>query len=107
MGLKAPPDLWFVFCCRGLGASEELAARLWDHVRNREAVRWQLNVLRSRAGSLRGATARTHRLGKVLTPAILMAACVSLEPEGQLRSPEIRQVEASILRLTQQGDWLW
>ena len=101
-----PPELWYVFC-RGLGASQGLATRLWDHVRNQAAIRWQLDVLRSRAGSLRGAEVRTKRFGKVLTPAILMAACVSLEPEGQLRSAEIRLVESNILRLTHQGDWRW
>jgi hypothetical protein len=101
-----PPELWFLFC-RGLGASEELAARLWGHVRNRDAIKWQLDVLRTRAGSLRGATARTQRLGKVLTPAILMAASVALEPEGRLRSPEILQFESNVLRLTQGGSWRW
>jgi len=63
--------------------------------------------LRTRAGSLRGATVRTQRFSKVLTPAVLMAASVALEPEGRPRSREIRQFESNILRLTNQGDWRW
>ena len=106
MELERIPVLWWTFC-RGLQASDELAARLWDHLPDRDKVRWELSVLARRAGSLRGATVRAKRLGKVLTPAALMGACVSLEPEGQARSPGIRLVETNILRLTQQGEWIW
>jgi hypothetical protein len=106
MELEGVPELWLTFC-RGLQASDELATKLWGHVQNRDQVKWQLNVLRTRAGSLRGATVRTQRFAKVLKPATLMAACVALEPEGRPRSREIRRFESNILRLTHQGEWRW
>jgi len=106
MEVARVPELWLVFC-RGLQASDELARQLWPHLQNRDAIKWQLDVLARRAGSLRAATTRTRRLGRILTPAALMAACVSLEPEGRARSPGIRLVETNILRLTHQGEWIW
>jgi hypothetical protein len=106
MELETVPALWFTFLA-GLGASEELAARLWNHVKHRDQNSWQLEVLRTRAGSLRGATTRTKRLTKILTPAVMMAATVSLEPEGHVRSPEIRRVEGNILQMTREGSWVW
>jgi hypothetical protein len=106
MELEHVPQLWLTFC-RGLQANDELACQLWDHVKHRDAIKWQLAVLGARAGSLRGATARTKRLCQILTPALLMDACIALEPEGQVRSPAIRLVEANILRLTHQGEWIW
>jgi hypothetical protein len=106
MELEHVPDLWLTFC-HGLQASDELARQLWDHVKHRDQIRWQLEVLARRAGSLRGATTRTKRLCRILTPTIMMKACIALEPEGHVRSKAIRKVEAHILRLTHQGEWIW
>jgi hypothetical protein len=107
---REPPGLWFVFL-RGLTAETALARQLWEHLPDRDAVLWQLQLVQARvlAHKPGAAVERVRRLAQVLAPAKLMDACTRLAPESRTERPEdIRRIEAAILAMVdREGKWKW
>jgi hypothetical protein len=106
--VTGPHALWFLFCQSLFQADRDLAELLWDHIPNRGAVLWQLQIMESRGADSRIAHDRARRLGAILTPRALLAAALAVAPEGQPRSEAVRNFEDNVLRITNpDGTWIW
>ena len=107
--MNGPHELWFLFCERLFKTGPDLARQLWEHVPNRGAVTWQLQIMQARGGDLRVAEERTRRLAGILSPQSLLAAALLVEPEGRgERSEAVRLFEKNVLNITTaDGSWRW
>jgi hypothetical protein len=102
------PEYWHLLCYSMFQTGRELAAQLWDHLPQADAVAWQLKIMEARGKDYRVALNRTRRLAAILSPQMLFQASLALEPEGRPRSQAIRQFEEAVMRLTnREGAWRW
>jgi hypothetical protein len=107
--VTAAPELWVLFMETFLGAEDGLAQALWPYMPQKDVLVWQFGLIKARADAQRPAQERVRRLGRVLTPRLLLGASLALAPEdGRPRPKGIIDLEERILSMmNRDGTWRW